>query len=98
MRDWAMFSFEGNKKVEVIFKEVSGLKGSKSSYELWKDVYERLVELSQDSEYSEAVDSDVTLSLYNALTNKGIIKMTLDDYYNVIEEVSSNERKRNMEI
>ena len=96
MRDWAMFSFEGNKKVESIFKDMYNFKGQKSSYDIWKDTYSKLMELSQDIEYAEAIDSDVTLSVYNALTIKGVIKMTLDDYYNAMEEVSQN--IRNMEV
>lgn len=97
MRDWAMFSFEGNNKVDKIFKEVCALKNQKSSYEIWTETYKKLMDLASDYDFAEAIDSDVTMRIYNELSVKGVIKLTMDDYYNGMEEISENSRRTNME-
>jgi hypothetical protein len=96
MRDWGMFSHEGNKKVDELYNEFRKMNTEDSSYDIWMDAYRRLLDLSQESGYEEATDSDVTTQLFWELNDKGVIKLTLDDYYNGIDDVNEKEREMNM--
>lgn len=96
MRDWGMFTQEGNKKIEAIYNDFRQINSDKSSYDLWMDVYTTVLSVAKQEGFEEATDSDVTTQLFWQLNDKGIIKLTLDDYYKGIDDVVEKERDNNM--
>ena len=89
---WAMFSNEGEQRVQQIVESAMDLAGSVTDDGLWQWAYSSLELLSKDPQFKEATDTEVCQSVWDHLVQEQMIDPQKTNYWFYIEWYGQEER------
>lgn len=81
LRDWAMFSNEGNRRVQQIVESAMDRAGTVTDNELWQWTYSSLELLSREPDFKEATDTEVREQIWELLCNEQMIDRMHTQYW-----------------